>query len=420
MPSRAEPDVRLRSRRSLLFAAVTAALSALLGCSGEPAAPPRPPVVEVHLAPARPLEVSTAPQPEPLPSALTEWKVGAYLSLSGVEGSFGVETREGIDLAVGEVNDSGGVRGKPLRVVYENDGSSPTEASARVLDLIERHKVIALLGEVSSARSKAGGIVANSKGIPMITPSSTHPDVTKVGPFVFRACFTDDAQGRAAASFAVKDLGKKKLAILYASDVAYSTLLANAFRAEAKRLGAKIAVEKTFLQSETSFATYLKDIQAQRPEIVYVPTYYTSVPAIARQAKAAGIPANRLLGADGWDGMEAEELAKLEGARLTSQYVADNPAPRQQAFVKSYKARHGHEPSALAATGYDAAALLADAIGRAKDDTPDAVREAIAQTKDFHGVTGDITIDAERNPRKPVIVVEIKGGAYRFHSVVQP
>src|SRR5262249_33849530 len=149
------------------------------------------------------------------------------------------------------------------------DKSNPQEASNKVLQLIDRDKVVALLGEVASARSKAGGIVANRRKIPMITPSSTNVDVTKVGPFVFRVCFTDDVQGQAAADFTVDRLGKKKVGILYATDDLYSSGLAEEFRKELKKRGGEVVAEKGFLKKETNFTTFLNEVKDAKPEIIY-------------------------------------------------------------------------------------------------------------------------------------------------------
>ena len=181
-------------------------------------------------------------------SAGPSYRVGAFLSLSGPESQFGNDTKDGIQLAVDEINKAGGVKGKPIKIIFEDDKSSPQDATNKVLQLIDRDKVVAILGEVASARSKAGGIVANKKKIPMITPSSTNAEVTKVGPFVFRVCFIDDFQGKAGAQFVVSTLGKKKVAILYASDVLYSSGLAKEFRDEVKKLGGEVVLEKSFLQ----------------------------------------------------------------------------------------------------------------------------------------------------------------------------
>jgi branched-chain amino acid transport system substrate-binding protein len=348
------------------------------------------------------------------------WKVGAYLSLSGPETQFGVDTREGIELAIDEVNKAGGVKGKPIKVIFEDDKSNPQEASNKVLQLIDRDKVIALLGEVASSRSKAGGIVANKKKVPMITPSSTNPDVTKVGPFIFRVCFTDDVQGKMGAEFMVNTMGKKKVALIFASDDLYSSGLAKEFRDEAKRLGAELVIEKSFLKSETNFTTYLTEIRDAKPDGIYAPIYYTAMVPIARQAKAAGIKGDMFVGGDGWhsDSLVSDAGEEMEGAYFTNHFAPDVPWPNSKAFVSAYTTRFKREPSSLAAQGYDAARLLADAIGRAKVETPEGIRDAIQETKGFQGATGTITINAERNADKPVVIVQIKNKKFTYFATV--
>ncbi len=354
------------------------------------------------------------------PAAITEWRLGVYLSLSGPEAFSGIDTRAGIEMAADEINRAGGIRGKPIKLIVEDDKSNPQEASNKVLQLINRDKVVALLGEVSSARSKAGGIVANRYKIPMISPSSTNPDVTKVGPFVFRVCYTDNIQGQMGARFVVNTLGKKNIAILYASDDLYSSELAHEFRVEAEKIGAKIVIEKSFLKSETNFTTFLNEIRDAKPEVIYAPVYYNAMVPIARQAKAAGVPGEMFVGGDGWhsDSLVNDAGDEIEGAYFTNHFSPDVPWPHSQVFVKAYSERFKREPSALAALGYDATVLLADAITRAKADTPEAIRDAIAETKNFQGSTGKITIDAERNADKPIVIVKIKGKKFTYHSTV--
>lgn len=349
-----------------------------------------------------------------------EWRVGAYLSLSGAQTQFGTDTREGIELAVDEVNAAGGIKGKPMKVLYEDDKSNPQEATNKVLQLIDRDKVVAILGEVASSISRAGGIVANNRKVPMITPSSTNADVTKVGPFVFRVCFTDDVQGKMGADFIVQKLGKKKIGLLYASDDLYSSGLAKEFRDEVKRLGAEIVAEKSFLKTETNFTTYISEITSAKPEIIYAPIYYTAMVPIARQAKAAGVSGDMFVGGDGWD---ADSLLKdageeMEGAYFTNHYAPDVPWPNSKAFLAKYREKYHRDPSSLAAMGYDAAKLLADAIGRAKAPTPDAIRQAIQETKNFQGATGTISIDKDRNADKAVVVVKIKDKKYTYFTTV--
>ncbi len=350
----------------------------------------------------------------------TEWKVGAYLSLSNEDAPFGIYTKEGIELAVEEVNTAGGVRGKPFKMLYEDDKSNPQEATNKVLQLIDRDKVVALLGEVASARSKAGGIVANRRKIPMITPSATNPDVTKVGPFVFRVCFMDDAQGQAAADFVVDKLGKKRVGVLYATDDLYSSGLAEEFRKELKKHGGEVVAEKGFLKKETNFTTYLNEVKDAKPDIIYAPIYFNQMILIARQGKAAGIRGEMFAGGDGWDAPELTRDAgeELEGAYFTNFYAPDVPWESAKRFRAKYNERFHHDPSSLAAMGYDAALLLADAIKRAASDTPDAIRQAIQETKNFQGATGPITIDAERNADKPVVVARVKNKAFTYFATV--
>jgi branched-chain amino acid transport system substrate-binding protein len=361
-------------------------------------------------------------------ASANEWKVGVYLSLSGEETAFGVDTKEGMDLAIDQVNKAGGVKGKPIKMLYEDDKSNPQEASNKVLQLIDRDKVVAILGEVASSRSRAGGIVSNKKKTPMITPSSTNPDVTKVGPFVFRNCFTDDVQGQMGAHFIIEKLGKKKIAILFASDDLYSSGLAKEFREEAKKLGAEIVAEKSFVKKETNFTTYINELKGQNPEIIYAPIYYPAMVQIARQAKAAGVPGNTFVGGDGWDAdvILKDAGSELEGAFFTNHYAPDVPWEKSKEFVAAYKERYKRDPSSLAAQGYDAAKMLADAIGRSKAAGPgdkletvrDEIRQGIQDTKGFQGATGTITINAERNADKPVVVVQIKDRKFTYYATV--
>ncbi|MFO0763178.1 MAG: ABC transporter substrate-binding protein, partial [Byssovorax sp.] len=251
-------------------------------------------------------------------------------------------------------------------------------------------------------------------------PSSTHPDITQIGPFIFRVCFTDDVQGQMGARFLVQKLGKKKIGLLYAVDDLYSSGLAKEFRDEVKRLGAEVVMEKSYLKSETNYTTYINELKGAQPEAIYAPIYYTAMIPIARQAKAAGLTGAVFMGGDGWNAAELLRDAgeEMEGAYFTNHNAPDIPWPASQAFVKAYTDRYHHEPSALAATGYDAAKLLANAIGRSTDGTPESIRQAIQDTKDFPGATGQITIDQNRNADKPVVIVQIKGKQFKYFDTV--
>ena len=344
--------------------------------------------------------------------------IGGIAGTTGAYGAVGIAVINGTQMAVDEINAAGGVKGKPIKLLVEDDKGNPTEANNKVLQLIDRDKVIAILGEVASSRSKPGGIVANSKKIPMITPSSTNADVTKVGPFVFRVCFIDDFQGQAGARFVVNTLTKKKVAMLYATDDLYSSGLATEFEKELKKLGGEVVIKKGFLKTETNFTTYVNEIKDTKPDIIYAPVYYDVMAPIAKQAKAAGVPGEMFVGGDGWDGMAAEDLGNMEGAYFTNHYAPDVPWPNAQAFRKRYADKFKHDPTGMAAMGFDAAGVLADALKRAKEPTALSLRDAIAETKGFAGATGTISINAERNAEKDVVIVQIKDKQYKFHSVV--
>lgn len=395
-------------RQLLALAVVGAAALSFAGCDPNKKNPDPPP---------DPAGGATAPQGTQEP-----WKVGAYLSLSGAETQFGIETKEGIELAVDEVNQAGGAKGRQIKVLYEDNKSTPQETNNKVLQLITRDKVVALLGEVTSSRSMVGGLVANKHKIPMISPSATAPEVTQIGPFIFRVCFTDDIQGKMGAEFVVKTMGKKKVAILFASDDVYSSGLAQQFRDESKKLGAEIVIEKSFLKTETNFTTYINEIRDSKAELIYAPIFYNAMVPIARQAKAAGVPGSKFVGGDGWDAdtLLSDAGDELDGAYFTNHYAPDVPWPNAQAFLKAYKTRFKRDPTSLSAMGYDSAKLLFDAIGRTKTDTPEGIRDAIAETKDYPGVTGNTTIDADRNAKKQIVVVQIKGGKHTFKATVAP
>jgi branched-chain amino acid transport system substrate-binding protein len=353
-------------------------------------------------------------------TAPEEIRVGAYLSLSGPDSTFGTDTREGIELAVDEINAAGGVKGKRLVVLYEDTESRTQEASQKVRQLVDRDKVVALLGESASSRSLAGGLIANTSHIPMITPSSTSIEVTKDREWVFRTCFTDDQQGAAAARFVRTELKKSRVAIFFTAQDTYSSGLAKSFREAFKALGGEIIAEKGYPKGETNFRTYLAELRAKEPEAIFVPNYYNEMVLIARHAKELGIPGTTFVGGDGWDSTNLLEGAgaELEGAYFTNHYAPDVPWPDAKKFLDAFRAKYKHPPAGGSAQGYDAARVLADAMRRAPDATPEAIRKALGETKDFPGATGITTMNADRNVKKPIVVVRIEGKQFRYASEV--
>jgi len=347
------------------------------------------------------------------------WPIGAYLSLTGGDAQFGIDTKQGIEILFEEINAAGGIKDKKLKLITEDVKSEPSAVNLKVTQLCDRDKVVALLGEIASSLSKPGGIIATQKKVPMITPSSTNAEVTKVGEYVFRVCFLDEFQGRFGAEFCVKTLGKKKIGVMYAENDLYSQGLAEEFKKAVKDLGGEIVVEKKFTKDEMSFTTYVREVKAASPELIYAPIYYKQMVQIGRQAKAEGITPDMFVGGDGWSGDETL-LKEMEGAHFTDHHAPDLPWEPSKKFVAAYEAKHKKKPSSLAAMGYDAAAVLADSIKRAKTDNAQGIRDAIAETKNFPGVSGMITINSERNADKPIVVVQVKNGSTAFKVAFGP
>ena len=342
-------------------------------------------------------------------------KVGLYGDLTGATSSFGQSTKNGVELAVEEINAAGGVNGKKMVIISEDDQGRPEQAKTVVSKLISQDKVEALLGEVASTNSLAAAPVAQEAKIPMITPSSTNPKVTEVGDYISRVCFIDPFQGAVMAKFSANTLKAKTAAIFGDVNSDYSKGLTQFFKEEFTKLGGKVVAEEAYTQNDPDFKGQLTKIRDLKPDVIYIPGYYSQVGIIAKQARELGMNMP-LLGGDGWD---SPELWKLGGAALKNSYIsnhysADNPAPEIQNFVKAYKAKFNVVPDSLAALAYDAAKVLADAIKRAGGTEGAKLKDAINATKDFPGVTGKITLDGKRNAVKPAVVLELLPAESKF------
>jgi branched-chain amino acid transport system substrate-binding protein len=347
--------------------------------------------------------------------------VGEYGSLTGTTATFGQSTNNAIQMAFEQINAAGGVLGKKVRVIVEDDQSKPEEAATAVTKLINQNHVVAMLGEVSSSRSLAAAPICQANGVPMISPSSTNPRVTQVGNYIFRVCFIDPFQAEVGARIAWEILHLKKVAIL--SDVRndYSVGLQTFFRQTFKGFGGEIVAEQSYSEGDSDFRAQLTQIKSANPEGIYVPGYYTEVGTIARQARELGITVP-LMGGDGWDSPRLWEIGgeALNGCYFSNHYSVDDPSPAVQKFVTDYRAKYKQTPDALAALGYDAARILADAMTRAGSTKGDKVRDALSATKDFQGVTGTITINKERNAIKPAVVLKIENGKFVYVTTVKP
>jgi branched-chain amino acid transport system substrate-binding protein len=351
----------------------------------------------------------------------TEVVIGHYASMTGSTAHFGQDTDRGVRLAIDEANAKGGVLGKKIRVVTLDTRGDSAEAASAVTRLIDVEHVTSLLGEVASSLSLAGGRVAQRSKIPMISPTSTNPKVTEVGDYIFRVCFIDPFQGKVMATFARQNLKLDRVAILKDVKNDYSIGLAQAFQNSFTSLGGTIVVEQSYSQGDTDFSAQVTAIRGTNAQAIFVPGYYSEVGSIARTADRLGLKIP-LLGGDGWD---SPDLFKIGGNTINGSYFSDHFAPdvatdQAKQFVATYSAKYGEPPSGLGALGYEAAEVMVDAIRRAGKDDPTAIRDAIAQTKDFPGVTGKITIDAQRNAQKSAVVLKIEGGKAKFETSIAP
>ncbi len=349
--------------------------------------------------------------------------LGEVGSLTGAEASFGISTRNGIELALNQTNAAGGVKGKKLAVRVYDDQSKPEEAANAATRLISQDHVKVILGEVASSNSLAMAPKAQQAGVPMISPSSTNPKVTEVGNYIFRVCFIDPFQGFVMAKFARENLKITRAAVLKDQKSDYSLGLTEFFTRKFTEMGGKIVTTEAYAKGDSDFRAQLTAIKAQKPDAIYVPGYYNDVGIIARQARELGIAKKvPLLGGDGWQSYKLFELggSAIQGSYFSDHYSPDNPSPVVQKFLTEYKATFGSVPDSLAALGYDAARVAIAAMQKAPDLSGSAIRNALAQTKDFPGVTGTISLDENRNAVKPAVVLEVGDGTLKYVTTTSP
>lgn len=369
--------------------------------------------------------------------------IGQYGSLSGGAATFGLSTRNGIEIATEEQNAAGGIAGAHIRMVVEDDRSLPEEAATAVNKLLSRDRPVAILGEVASSSSLAAAPLAQAAGVPMISPSSTSPKVTQVGDYIFRVCFIDPFQGTAAAQFAYNTKGVRTVAVLTDVKSDYSVGLAQYFEETFTGLGGTVISKEAYSANDLDFKAQITNIVSKSPDAIFVPGYYTETGLIARQARDSGYK-GILLGGDGWDSEKLVEIGQdaIVGSFYTNHYSVDDPSPIVQDFIKKYQVKYGAKPDGLAALGYDSAKILYLAMAEvAKNPTHaaafadrsavpategarkaarKALRDQLANVKGFPGVTGTITIDKDRNAEKPAVVVEVTKDGPRFVESISP
>jgi branched-chain amino acid transport system substrate-binding protein len=352
--------------------------------------------------------------------AQNEIIVGEFASLTGGSASFGQSSHKGTQLAIDELNAAGGVLGRKFKLITEDDQSVAGQPATIVRKLIAQDKAIAILGEVASSKSLEAAPICQQNKIPMISPASTNPKVTETGDYIFRICFIDPFQGTVVSKFALSK-GYKNVAVLTDVKQDYSVGLAEFFVKHFTANGGTITKEQKYSTGDKDFKAQLTSLKGGKPDAIFVPGYYGEVALLARQAKQLGIKAP-LLGGDGWVGDSLLKVAgnALDGSFFSSHFSAEDKTPAVQEFVKKYQAKYAAVPDDMAALGYDSAMILADAIKRAGGTDSAKLRDAIAATKDFKAITGNITIDEKRNASKSAVMMTIEAGAFKFVETVAP
>lgn len=348
-------------------------------------------------------------------------RIGALLPLSGPVASFGQECLKGLQIARDEINAKGGVLGKKIELVLADTEGDPGETEGAVRTLIYTERVPLIIGEVLSSNSLVAAPICQAAKVPLLSPGSTNPRVTQVGDYISRVCFSDPFQGLAMANFARNTLKARTAIVVSDANSDYSRGLAEFFSKRFRELNGEILREIWYVQGATDFSPDIDDIKQFQPDCVFVPGYYIEAALFIKQARDQGIRTT-FLGGDGWDSPRLFELGgdAIEGCFITTHFSAQDQDPPVQDFVRKYEASYKEKPGALAALGYDALKVAADAIGRARSLDRTAIRDAVNSTKGVKGVTGTITLDKERDAIKDVVVLKVAGRKFEFVNRVRP
>ena len=344
--------------------------------------------------------------------------IGGVAPKTGEAATFGISCENGVRLAVEQQNAAGGLLGRKIQLIYEDDKGDPVAGKLAFSRLIERNRVCAVVGAVMSKVSLPGAEVAESAHTPMITSSSTNEQVTLGRRYVFRACFTDSFQGAACAHIAWDTIKARRAAVLYDSGNDYNKGLAEAFKKVFTDLGGQVVAYESYPSRSSDFKPQLTKMLSAEPDALFLPNYYNDVALQAMQARETGLKA-ALLGGDGWDSPELLKVPAVEGGYFSNHFSRASDSPVVKAFVAAYQQRFGGEPDALASLGYEAAEILLDAIRRAGSDDPDKIRDALEAT-DLETLTGRITFDKDHNPIKPAAILRIVNGRQTLVGWVKP
>jgi branched-chain amino acid transport system substrate-binding protein len=344
-------------------------------------------------------------------------KIGVNYELSGKVASYGQSSVEGIELAIEQINEAGGVKGKKIELVKYDNKSEPSEATTLATRLMTQDKVVAVLGPATSGSFMATIPVANQNKVPVISGSATADIVTvdesgKVQEYAFRICFTDTQQGEGITKFALENLSAKKAVIILDSSSDYATGLADNFTRVFEEGGGTIVAKEAYVAGDTDFNAIITSIKNKEFDVIFIPGYYEEAGLIIKQARTQGIDVP-ILGADGFDSPVLLELAGAEALNnvyFSNHYSSADESAVVSDFIESFKKKYNKEPDAFNALGYDLARFVADALERVEKIDGESLKKALEETTNFDGVTGNFSVDENHNVVKDIIVIELKDG----------
>jgi len=352
-------------------------------------------------------------------SQKSEIRVGVYLPMTGAVAAFGQMEWAGIQVAQKMAPKA---LGRPIRLFLVDEKSDKIEAANAVSRLIKKERVQAILGTATSSNTLAGAPIVEDAKIPMISPTATNPLVTQNRKYVFRVCFIDPFQGEVAAKFAYNNLKARKAAVLIDIAQDYCVGLANFFVKSFVKLGGKIAATTYCQTGDQDFSAQLSSIISAKPDLLYLPNYYSEDALTARQAYELGLKVPILSA----DGAQAPELIKIggsavEGFSFTGHFAKEGATTKlAKDFIKKFEEEKGEEASAFHALGADAYFLLVDALNRAGTTDGAKVREVLASTKNWQAVSGTINIGKDGNAVKSVVIIQVKDGKFQYLTTINP
>jgi len=332
-------------------------------------------------------------------------KIGGIYPLSGAVAVYGVEARNGVVMAIEEINAAGGINGKQVELLAEDDEGNPEKTVNAYKKLTTKDNVKFIIGSLTSGCTQAITSLAQAQKVVVIAPAATAPAVTDAGNYIFRVCYIDPFQGKVGAKFSAENLGVKKAAVLYDMGNDYSVGLYENFKAGFEAAGGTIVAAESYNTGDKDFNAQLTKIKTSNPEVVYLPDYYSTVALIAKQLRAQGIT-SPIVGADGWGGIVDNAGDEVLNGFYSDHYAADSTDPKVIDFVSKYTAKFSSTPTSFAALGYDAMYVFKDAIIAAGSTDSETVRAAVEKTSGSY-VTGNLTFDEKRNPTKSAVMLEI-------------